>query len=271
MGQLLELADGVYAWIQQDPGHGRPNAGVVVDEDGITLVDTLMVPSQWEPFGDAVDELGLPVRRVVLTGSHLEFVGGTMRFWTAARYGRSQTSAHLDQPVNLPGVRRLYPDHVHELGEGFATKSVTHVVDEPAWLTSRALAVPVSGQQAENLVVQVPDANVVFAGAMAAFGVTPNAFDGDPEQWADTLGELVEWGTTIVPGIGALGGRNDVLALQAYLYACGEAAGDPARLPEGPWDDWTDRELDEVNVERAAMLARSDRSVPPSMLRRLDS
>lgn len=269
MAQLLELADGVLAWVQTQPGHGRTNAGVIVDDDGITLVDTLLAPSQWEPFGHAVDQLGLPIRRVVLTSSHVEFVGGTGRFWTAARYGRSQTSAHLDQPLNLDGVRRLFPELARELGDEFTTKPVTHVVDEPAWLTPRALAIPVSGQQAENLVVQVPDANVVFAGAMAAFGVTPNAFDGHPEQWADSLGELAGWGSHIVPGLGSLGTPDDVLALQAYLYACTEAGGDPAALPEGPWDDWVDRDLDEVNVERAAMLARDDASVPPSMLRRL--
>jgi len=55
--------------------------------------------------------------------------------------------------------------------------------------------------------------------------------------------------------------------LQAYLYACVEAEGDPDAIPEGPWDGWRDRHLDAVNVERAAMLAVGDTSVPPSMLR----
>jgi glyoxylase-like metal-dependent hydrolase (beta-lactamase superfamily II) len=143
------------------------------------------------------------------------------------------------------------------------------VVAEPAWLSVRALAVPVRGHQDENLVIQVPDANVLFAGAMATFGVTPNAFDGDPEAWADQLADLAEWGAIIVPGVGPIGGPGDVLALQAYLYACVEAEGDPAAIPPGPWDDWSDRDLDAVNVERAAMLARGDRSVPPAMLARL--
>ena len=60
---------------------------------------------------------------------------------------------------------------------------------------------------------------------------------------------------------------DDVLALQAYLWACAEAEGDPHGIPEGPWDEWTDRHLDEINIERAAMLARGDDGVPPSMLR----
>jgi cyclase len=83
-GALTQLGQGVYAWLQTPPGHGVANAGVVIDEDGITVVDTLMTKSQWEPFGAAVDAFGLPIRRVVLTSSHIEFVGGTPRFWSAA-------------------------------------------------------------------------------------------------------------------------------------------------------------------------------------------
>jgi hypothetical protein len=127
----------------------------------------------------------------------------------------------------------------------------------------------------ENLVVVVPERTtpagdqpaILFAGAMACFGVTPNAFDGDPGAWADALGDFDQLATTIVPGIGPVGGPDDVLALQAYLWACVDAEGDPTAIPPGPWDDWADRHLDPVNVERAAMLAAGDHGIPPSMLR----
>jgi cyclase len=268
-GSLVELGDGVYAWLADDPGPGRPNAGVIVDDDGTTIVDSLMTPSQWLPFGAAVSDLGLVARRVVLTSSHIPYVGGAAQFVTAGRYGRAQTSAHLEQPANLDGYRRLFPELADEFDDRMVTRPITHVVAEPAWLSVRCLAIPVTGQQAENLVIQVPDANVVFAGALCDFGVTPNAFDGDPEAWADQLADIAGWGATIVPGIGPLGGPDDVIALQAYLYACVEAAEEGGAIPPGPWDDWKDRGLDAVNIERAAMLARGDHAVPPTMLARL--
>src|SRR5690606_41909837 len=69
----LELLDaGVMAWLQHPPRRGRPNAGVVVDPDGATVVDTLMTPSQYEPVGAARDDLRLRGRRGVLTGSSVE-------------------------------------------------------------------------------------------------------------------------------------------------------------------------------------------------------
>ena len=264
---LEELAPGVFAWWQRPSGHGRTNAGVVIEDDGATVVDTLLTPSQALPLHAAIEQLGAPIRRAVLSSSHVEYVGGSSVFWMAARYGRSQTSALLDQPPNVEGYRRLFPEWADEFDDEFATRPISHTVDVAAWLTAVVCAVPTRGQMLENLVLSVPRADVLFAGAMCTFGTTPNAFDGDPDGWADALGDLTELATRIVPGIGPIGGADDVLALQAYLYACVDAEGDPSAIPPGPWDTWTDRHLDVVNVERAAMLAAGDSSVPPSMLR----
>lgn len=266
--ELVPVADGVHAWLQRPPGHSTTNAAVVVDDDGLTVVDTLCVPSQSAALGAALDRFGLPVRRAVYTTSHVAYTGGSPTFWMAARYGRSHTSAMLDQPVNADAFGRLHPSVADEFAE-LVTRPVSHTVDTAAWLSATVCVVPTQGENQQNLVVLLPERGVLLAGAMACFGVTPNAFDGDPLAWADALGELGDLAPVIVPGIGPVGGPDDVLALQAYLYACADAEGDPSRIPTGPWDAWPDRHLDEVNVERAAMLAAGDDGVPPSMLRLL--
>ncbi len=269
--ELVELADDVYVWLQRPASHDRANAGVIVDRDGLTVVDTLMVPSQVTPFAAALEAFAVPVRRAVYTSSHIEFVGGSPAFWMAARYGRSQTSALLDQPANIDVLARLHPAAAAEFEalEEQPTRPVSHTVDVSAYLTESHLVVPTTGQMLENLMVLVPGPEILFAGAMCSFGVTPNAFDGDPAAWADALGDVADLAPTIVPGIGPVGGSDEVIALQAYLYACVDAEGDVTQIPAGPWDTWTDRHLDEINVERAAMLAAGDHGVPPTMLRRL--
>jgi glyoxylase-like metal-dependent hydrolase (beta-lactamase superfamily II) len=265
---VLELlAPGVYAWLAEQPAPGHPNAGVVLDPDGATVIDTLCVPSQHKAFAEAVEALGFPIRRIVLTGDHIEFVGGTVSFPMAAVYGSPAASAHLDQPPNPDVYRNLFPLLADEFDDEMQTRRVSHIVDDVVQLTPAITAIPVSGQSATNLVVLVAEAGIAFAGAMASFGVTPLAFDGDPEAWIETLGDLAELAPTVVPGHGAVGGRDEIWSLQSYLRACMLADGDPAALAKGPWDRWPGRERHAVNVERAAMLAHGDHGVPPSMLR----
>ncbi len=265
MASMHPLAPGLAAWLADAARPGHANAGVIVDDDAITVVDTLTTPTRAAALAAALDPLELPVRRVVLTSSHTEFSGGTTAFPLAAVYGTAQISSHLDQPPNVEGVGRLYPDLEPELRE-LVTRPVSHVVQEPAWLSATAIAVPVTGQLGENLVVQVPATGTVFAGAMCSFGVTPLAFDGDPLAWADALDRVLELGSVIVPGHGPVGGEDEVRVQQAYLRACAAAAGDPTALAPGAWDEWPGHDFHAVNVERAARLAAGDDTVPATML-----
>lgn len=263
------LVPGVHAHLASAPGHGATNAAVVIDEDGITVFDTLMVRSQWEPFVAEVEALGRPVRRVVLTSSNIEFAGGTPGFRLAGIYGRPQASAHLDQPADPALFRRLHPTYADELDDETTTRPVSHVIDAPVQLTPACAVLPFSGQLEENLVGVVAGAGVVLAGAMASFEVTPNAAQGDPARWADQLDELASLGPIVVPGHGPIGGEEEVRALQAYLRAVVAAEGDVARLEPGPWTTWRGQEWHQPNVERAALLAAGRDEPPPSLLRRL--
>lgn len=264
---FLELDPGVYALLADSPAHGVANAGVIIDDDGATLVDSLAVRSQWEAL--AAELATIPVRRIVLTSSNAEFAGGTAHFRLASIYGRAQASAHLDQPADPALLRRLYPGIAGEIDDEWATRPVSHVVDADVQLTPAVAVLAMRGQQEENLVAVVAGAQVVFAGAMCAFGVTPLAHQGDPAAWADALDQIAALAPIVVPGHGPLGGEEEVRELQAYLRACVAAEGDASRLGPGPWDAWSGRENDVVNVERAAMLARGDDGIPPSFLRRL--
>jgi cyclase len=257
---LTALGPGVAAWLGQG-GFGRPNAGAVADPDGLTVIDTLMVRSQWEPFGAALDETGLPIRRVVLTSSHIPYVGGTSRFWAAAFYGTPLASDLLDLPPNVAGYRRLAPEFAAEFDDELTTRPISHTIDADAALTDAVVVRRARGQSAENLVVEVPGAGLLFAGAMATFGSAPLGFEGDPAAWAAALRELAVAGRTVVPGHGPIGGAEELLVLADYLEACCRG-----RIGPGPWDGWADRHFDRVNIERAARLADGDERPPTAML-----
>jgi len=261
---LYPVGDGVFAWLQPGGESGVSNAGVVVDDDGLTVIDTMMVRSQWEPFAAAVEELEQPVKRVVLTHAHVDHVGGTQMFRNAMILGSPATSAMLDLPMPLDAYKNFMPAFVDEFDEldELGTRPVSHLVDDIAQLTPRVELLPATGHTAGDLMVLVADADVLFAGDLCFFGVTPLAFQGDPATWADTLEVLAELADTIVPGHGPIGGADDVRDLKAYLRHC--VAGS---VPPGPWDGWLERDRDAINIEKAAMLRDGDDGMPPSMLR----
>jgi cyclase len=266
---LHELADGVFVWLQPGGESGVSNAGVVVDDDGITVIDTLMVRSQWEPFAAAVHALERPIARLVLTHAHVDHVGGTRAFPTAKVLGSMQTSQLLEGAMPIDAYKSFMPaftgefDDLDELG----TRQVTHLVTDAAQLTPRVEVIPASGHTSGDLIVLVEDADVLFAGDLCFFGVTPLAFQGDPAAWAAVLDAVVDLAATIVPGHGPIGGASDVRALQGYLRACVAAAGDEHAIPAGPWDGWLERDRDAINVQRAALLARGQDVMPPAMLK----
>jgi cyclase len=269
MTKLEALADGVWAWLQPGGDSGVSNAGVVADDDGLTVIDTLMVRSQWEPFAAAVSALGAPVRRVVLTHAHIDHVGGTKLFPLASVYASPQTSALLELPAPTDAYKAFMPAFADEFDDlaAVGTREVTHEVDGPAQLTPRIELLPAAGHTDGDLVALVADADILFAGDLCFFGVTPLAFQGDPATWAAVLDTLADLASLIVPGHGPVGGETQVNELRDYLRACVNANGDVTAVPPGPWDTWRESERVTINVERAAMLARGDSSMPPSMLK----
>ena len=266
---LVELGQGVLAWTHPAPRFGDSNVGVVIDDDGLSIIDTTATPARGAAIRASIEaltaELALPIKRVFVTSSRVPFTGGSGAFWQAGFYGTEAASEQLDSPPNPDAFRRLLPHLASSYHDEFATRPISHTVGEAAPLTAAVQGIPLPGESQANLAVFVESAGVVFAGALASFGVTPLAFDGDPAAWTASLESLLTVADTIVPGHGPVGGAADVADLTGYLSACDAARGDVERLPRGPWDGWTDRRFDPVNVERAHRLRNGDASVPTSM------
>ena len=193
------MGDGVWAWLQPGGGSGISNAAVVADDDGLTVVDCLMVRSQWGPFAAAVAGLGPPVRRLVLTHAHIDHVGGTKAFPLASILASPATSALLDQPLMTEGYKAFMPafaDEFDDLAE-LGTRPVTHEVTDGAPIGTRMELIPAAGHTAGDLMVLVDD-SILFAGDVCFFGVTPLAFQGDPAAWVQVLELVPDLAATIV-------------------------------------------------------------------------
>src|SRR5206468_4255646 len=136
---------------------GVSNAGVIADDDGLTVVDALMVRSQWEPFAAAVSALGAPVRRLLLTHAHVDHVGGTKAFPNAKVLGSPQTSQLLDGEMPVGAYKAFMPafnDEFDDLAE-VGTRPVTHLETDAAQLTGRIEVLPATGHTAGDLMALV--------------------------------------------------------------------------------------------------------------------
>jgi cyclase len=267
---LVELGQGVFAWVDREPAFGCSNVGLVIDGDGLTVIDTTATPERGAEVRREIESLtaglGLPIKRVLLTSSRIAFVGGSSSFWPSAFYATDPVSDALDLPADPEIFRRLLPRLAGSYHDELTTLPVSHTVSERAWLTPAVEVVPLPGEGPANLVAVVPGAGVVFAGALAWTGVTPLGLEADPVAWIDSLGRLAELAPTVVPGHGPPGGAADLADLAGYLAACIDSRGDLGALAPGPWSRWADPRFHPVNVERAARLGRGDAGVPQAML-----
>ena len=266
---LKSLGDRVWWWdgAAGAAGPAATNMGVIGDDDGLTIVDTGMVRPQWEPFADAVKALDIPVRRIVLTSGDIWHVGGTRAFTHAAVYATPTVSALLDQPLAIAAYQAFMPEFAEDFDElaVLGTRPATHLVDAPAVLTERIELIPAPGHTAGDCVVLVPGADVCFTGSLVTVGTTPLCFAGNPNEWIETLTAIEPFATRFVPGRGPIGSVADLADLRTYLLACISARGDVNALTPGPWDAWSERRFDAVNVECAALRAVGNGDIPPTM------
>ena len=101
---LTFIAPGINVWLGSGVP-GSPNSTVISDNDGLTVIDSLISPAKAKPLTAACTNLGYPVKRLVATSSHIEYVGGAEQFPFAAVYGTPNIRAHLDQQPNIPGCQ----------------------------------------------------------------------------------------------------------------------------------------------------------------------
>ena len=66
MADLIPLGD-VWAYLHDDVRPGASNSGIVIDEDGLTVIDAQLTPQRGHELLAAIESFGLPVRRLALT------------------------------------------------------------------------------------------------------------------------------------------------------------------------------------------------------------
>jgi glyoxylase-like metal-dependent hydrolase (beta-lactamase superfamily II) len=221
---LHEVGPGVFAAVGV-PGSGAgSNAGFIVGDDGVAVVDTFQSSAAAEQLLAAIRErTKLPIRFVVDTHYHLDHVAGNGVFRDAGAAIVAQRNVRAwERTENLKWWAPNVPPDKRAWVESFVLPNLVYDDGIDLYLGTRRLEVRVlPGHTGSDSIVFVPDADVVFTGDLFWKATLPNTTDADTAAWIATDERLTaEHPTaTFVPGHGEVGKAADVAAFRGYLEA----------------------------------------------------
>jgi glyoxylase-like metal-dependent hydrolase (beta-lactamase superfamily II) len=221
---LKQVGPGVYAAIDGPEHKAGSNAGFVIGDDGVLVVDALFTQDAARALVAEIRRLTpKPIRYVVNTHYHADHTGGDQVLRDAGAIivaHRNVRGWVRTNNVNLFGDR-ITPELRSRI-EALPLPDLVTDKDLAIWLGSRKVVVrTVLGHTGGDLTIFVPDANVLFCGDMLWRKAAPNLIDGSVKEWATTDAEFARMPhagqTRFVPGHGDLANLDDVNDFRAYL------------------------------------------------------
>jgi cyclase len=225
---IKKVGDGIYAAIGSDTGKAGSNAGFIIGENGVMVVDTFedVVPAQ-ALLAEIQKLTKLPVRFVVNTHYHLDHTGGNAVFQKAGATILAQRN--LRGWLNTENMKFFGANPKPEAKsrvEALVKPDMVYTDAVDIFLGNRLVQVRyMLGHTGGDSVITVPDANVVFGGDLVWQKHLPNLIDATTDAWVKTLEDLLAHhpSATFVSGHGDVATPQDVRDFHDYLVALREA------------------------------------------------
>jgi cyclase len=291
--QIKLIGTNVWAVIDDAEGDAGANAGFVVGDDGVAVIDSFENEAAAKALIEQIHALThLPVKFVVNTHYHLDHVAGNRVFSQqgAVIVGHRSVRAWI-HTENLKFFGDKITPEQKALVEHLLAPEVTYDTGVTLFLGSRRIEViHMLGHTGGDSVVSIPDSGIVFCGDLFWRKTLPNLVDATASEWIATLVQFTEQpkdfmtnsaqprAVIFVPGHGDVGNLDDVQEFQDYLAWLRGAVqkavdagkqGDAlvsAVLPEqtekyGGWDFFKDFSRSDI-LDMGAELKGSKR-IPP--------
>lgn len=275
----VKIAEDVYGCLQPDRGFGWNNAGFISRGGGL-VIDTFWDLPHTQRMIDLFSEVGpQPPRYLVNTHHNGDHVWGNQLFSGAEiiahRNCRNAMAAGIDpadfqklfqEPV--PPERQWVADDIAVYDfSGIEITLPNRLFDEELVLqldniTCRLIYVG-PAHTASDIIVQLPDQRIVFAGDIIFNECTPICWEGTNDQWIAAIDRIIAMNPqTIVPGHGPLCGIAEAQQLKDYLLSVFEQSRDflnqglspleaAKRIDIGRYFHWTEPERLIWSVSRA--------------------
>lgn len=237
-----EVGDRVYVRRHHDMDL---NVGLVVGDGACLVVDTRATQEQGRELAEAVRLVTQHPWTVVDTHFHFDHSFGNAAFRPASIWGHRRCVEILES--GGAAMRDRLVERYREAGDPEkVAQLMATIVDPPDQPVDDAATLAVGGRPVQlrhlgrghtdnDLVVLVPDADLMFAGDLVEQGAPPQFGGGFPLDWPATAEALLTLVTgPVVPGHGAVvdrafvEGQRDELARLAEVARRAHAAGRPA-------------------------------------------
>lgn len=203
---FAEVGDGLYAFTAE----GDPNSGVIIGDDSVMIVEAQATPRLAQKVIDCVRSVtDKPISHLVLTHYH------AVRVLGASAYGADQIimgdvaramvaeRGQEDWDSEFQRFPRLFEGH--ESIPGLTWPTTTFSEDMTVYLGDRRVDLMHLGRAhtAGDIVIHVPDQNVMFTGDIVEYHSACYCGDGHFGDWGDTLDNIAAFEVdAIAPGRG---------------------------------------------------------------------
>ncbi len=212
---FTEIGEGIYAFTAE----GDPNSGVIIGDDSVMVVEAQATPRLAQKVIDCIREVtDKPISHVVLTHYHAVRVLGASAFG-AGQILMSEAARNMvaergqeDWDSEFQRFPRLFQGH--ESIPGLTWPTTVFQGRMSVWLGRRRVDLMQLGRAhtAGDIVIHVPDQNVMFTGDIVEYHSACYCGDGHFRDWGGTLDRIKAYGVdAIAPG------RGDALVGQAQV------------------------------------------------------
>ena len=252
--QLVKVADGVFAAIAKPGGLASGNAGFIVGDSGVLVVDTFFTPVAVEELiGEIARTTQQPIKYVVNTHYHLDHTGGNqvlaernvpiIAHDNVVGWQTTKNRRFLPAPEELQKRRADAAKQWSETPEDQKEKrdllgrqvlrfdAMLSIKLTPPSLTfssgmmhlyigkREVILLTLPGHTGGDTLVYVPDADVIFMGDMGWSKTLPNLVDATVNDWVPSLDKILSrHGTSkFVPGHGEVAGAAEMRDFRDYL------------------------------------------------------
>ncbi len=223
------------------------NAGFVVTDDGVVVIDALGSPAlARELLAEIRRVTPQPVKHVVLTHYHADHIYGLQVFRDVGATIWAHPAAR--EYLNSDAAERRLENSRQELAPWI--DAATRLVAPTRWLEGDEASVVLGGTEIrlrhlgpahtpEDLAVYVPSAGALFVGDLVFRGRVPFVGQADSRRWIAALDRLIAFAPrVVVPGHGPVSTAPlpDLQLTRDYLVYLRRSMGEAAKAME-PFDD----------------------------------